>query len=167
MDKATVIVNGLNQFSRESEKLDEKCDLNAILDNCLTMLGSIMNKNIDIKKHYYNEKIIMKGNVGQLHQVFVNILVNAVQAIEQKGKIVLKTELHKNSIRIVIEDNGIGISKENLSKIADPFFTTKDPGKGTGLGLSISYSIIKEHNGNIEFKSQLGKGTSVQVTFPL
>jgi signal transduction histidine kinase len=94
-------------------------------------------------------------------------LVNAVYAIESSGKIVVKTNIDENNAYIRIIDDGCGISKDDLSKITDPFFTTKPPGEGTGLGLSITYNIISEHNGSIEFESELNKGTVVNVILPL
>jgi len=106
------------------------------------------------------------GNCGQLHQVFINILVNACQAIENKGIITIRTENNNDFASIRITDTGCGISEENLPKITDPFFTTKEPGKGTGLGLSITYNIIQAHGGKINFQSEVGVGTSVLITLP-
>jgi len=101
-----------------------------------------------------------------LHQVFLNILSNAEQSIKEKGIITISTEINNKFAVISIEDNGEGISNDNLSKITDPFFTTKEPGKGAGLGLSIVYQIIEEQKGTIEFKSKIGKGTKVIIKLP-
>jgi len=106
-------------------------------------------------------------NEGQLHQAFLNILLNSVQAIEGSGIIDLTTIATPKKVRIVIRDNGKGISPENLNKITDPFFTTKEPGQGTGLGLSIVQTIIHEHKGKVDFESVEGEGTSVTITLPL
>ena len=104
--------------------------------------------------------------MNNIHQVFLNILSNAEQAIDGKGKIYIKTWKTEADLTIEISDTGKGIEKEELSKITDPFYTTKDPGEGTGLGLSIVYSIIKEHGGRLEFESEINKGTKVRVILP-
>ena len=109
----------------------------------------------------------MLGNIGELHQMFISILNNSIQAIENEGVISIKTQKFKENIVIDISDTGSGISEENISKITDPFFTTKDPGKGTGLGLSIVYRIIQDHKGNLEFQSKVNKGTIVKITLPI
>jgi PAS domain S-box-containing protein len=167
IERISGIVKGLNQFSRSNDQLDEDCYLHQIIDNCLVMLHNKLKHKAQVQKNYFDGQILIKGNVGKLHQVFVNILDNAIQAIETEGIIKIKTALKANKVHITIEDNGMGIAKHNLSKITDPFFTTKDPGKGTGLGLSISYSIIKDHNGSLEFESEPGKGTKVILTLPV
>ena len=104
--------------------------------------------------------------MGKLHQVFTNIIINASQAIEQKGKISVSTSTMGEEISVEISDNGHGISEEDISRITNPFFTRKDPGEGSGLGLSITYSIIKKHRGNITFNSKINDGTTVRVQLP-
>ena len=116
---------------------------------------------------YHNGPLHVLCNEGQLHQAFLNILLNSVQAIEGSGIIDLTTSATPKKVRIVIRDNGKGISPENLNKITDPFFTTKEPGQGTGLGLSIVQTIIHEHKGKVDFESVEGEGTSVTITLPL
>lgn len=167
VDKASTIVNGLRQFSRDNNVYNEECNVSTIIDNCLTMLNNQLKDRITIEKNYNDNNIITEGNVGKLHQVFINILSNAADAIKDHGEIRISTLKKYNSLVIEIADNGEGISKENLKKIADPFFTTKAPGKGTGLGLSITYKIIQEHKGTIKFESELGKGTLVRVSLPI
>lgn len=165
LDKATIIVQGLNQFSRDIKAKDEDCNINEILDNCLMMINNQITHRIKVAKNYSNKKLLLKGNIGQLHQAFLNIFTNTVHAIKDKGEIKIITKESNNKIIIEIIDNGIGISKANLPKVTDPFFTTKEPGKGTGLGLSISYTIFNEHKGSIEFESEINKGTKVKVSF--
>ena len=161
------IVNGLSQFSSSNSEYNEDCVIHLILDNCILLLANSFKNRIDVQKEYFNETIIIKGNIGKLHQAFFNILLNASQAIKNKGTINIKTLKDDEKISVTIKDNGCGISKEDLKHIVVPFFTTKDPGKGTGLGLSIAHSIIKEHKGTITFDSVEGKGTTVNITFPL
>ncbi len=167
INRIASIVRGLNQFSRENDNLNEDCDLHAILNNCLSMLRNQYKNQIRIDTKYLDQAIIIKGNVGKLHQVFTNILSNAIQAIEKQGIIAISTSLNKSNAQITIIDNGCGIDEEHLLKITDPFYSTKNPGKGTGLGLSISYSIVQSHKGSLQFKSTPHIGTEVQIKFPL
>ena len=166
IERVSEIVKGLNQFSRNNETLSEDCDIHSIINNCLVMLNNQLIERIKVTKNFFREEIRIEGNVGKLHQVFINVLSNSIQAIDKNGFISISTnKIGKNCI-IEISDSGCGINTENLPKITDPFFTTKDPGKGTGLGLSITYSIIRDHKGIIEFYSELNKGTTVKITLP-
>ena len=167
IERASAIVQGLNQFSRDSKSVNEKCDLHSIIDNCLVMLNNQLKHRVEIKKLYLDEDLIIYGNIGQLHQVFINILSNSSQAIAEQGLIVISTKFNNNSAIVEISDNGFGIEKDNLSKITDPFYTTKDPGKGTGLGLSITYNIIQKHRGKLEYDSIYGKGTTAKIILPI
>jgi len=167
IERISGIVKGLNQFSRNNENLDENCDIHTILENCLVMLHNKTKNKVEIVKQYTNNPIITKGNVGKLHQVFINILTNAYQSILESGTILINTKIEGSNTIIEIIDNGIGIEKKNLPNITDPFFTTKPPGEGTGLGLSISHTIIKEHKGNLIFESEENKGTKVKVILPI
>ena len=166
VERSTAIVKGLNQFSRNSESLNEDCDIHAIMENSLSMLQNQIKHRIIIEKQYCSDKLQIRGNVGHLHQVFLNIFGNAVQAIPQEGLIKIETESILDKISIKVTDTGMGISAENLEKVTDPFFSTKDAGEGTGLGLAITYNIIREHKGEMEFKSELGKGTTVKIILP-
>jgi ligand-binding sensor domain-containing protein/signal transduction histidine kinase len=166
VNRTSKIVQSLNRFGRSEDSSSENCDIHAIIDNCLQVLYNQLINKIDVQKRYCQELPKLAGNEGKLHQVFLSILVNAEQAIEKEGKIEISSKIENKFIVIAITDNGCGISKENLTRISDPFFTTKDPGKGTGLGLSIVYSIVKEHKGSIEFESEEGKGTTVKVKLP-
>jgi len=104
---------------------------------------------------------------GQINQVFMNLLANAIQAIPEKGKIFITTKLAGDMVKISIKDTGNGMTEEVRKKIYDPFFTTKEVGKGTGLGLYISYGIIEKHNGKIEVFSHVGEGTEFVITMPI
>jgi len=166
VDRSSAIVQGLNQFSRKTESHDEDCNVHAIIDNSLTMLHNQMKRRITIEKKYFGSDIVIKGNVGNLHQVFINIISNAVQSIESEGTITIQTGCKESEVIIEVTDTGKGISPEHMNKITDPFFTTKDPGEGTGLGLSITYNLISEHQGKLEFTSEQGKGTTVKIILP-
>ena len=105
------------------------------------------------------------GNAGKLQQVFLNLFVNARDAMPEGGELRVFTETVDSKIEIAIQDTGVGISRENVKKIYDPFFTTKAAGKGTGLGLSVSYGIVQEHGGTISVESKPGSGTSFKLEF--
>lgn len=166
VERISKIVKGLNQFSRNNENYDETCDIHEIINNCLTILNNVTKFKVDIKTTFTDQSVIIKGNSGKLHQVFLNILDNAIDAIPGHGELIIITDSNKNGISVSIKDNGEGIEKEVLNKLFEPFFTTKPPGKGTGLGLSISMAIIKEHKGKLEIDSEIGKGTKVLITLP-
>jgi signal transduction histidine kinase len=166
IQRATSIMNGLNQLSRNNEDLNEKCDLHAIIENSLSISKGQWKNVIEIIRNFSDDAIIIPGNVGKLHQVFINLIVNAYQSIEKSGSVTITTEINNNTAIISIADTGCGISKNKIANITDPFYTTKEPGHGTGLGLSITYHIIREHNGTLNFKSTLNKGTTVTVELP-
>lgn len=165
--RAAGIVKSLNHYSRHDNLVISECNIEEIINDCLIMLQAEYKGRIEIKKDFTADKYILTGNDGRLHQAFLNIMANAVQAIRDNGKITVKTILREDKLNIEIKDSGEGISQENIKKIFEPFFTTKDPGKGTGLGLAITNKIIKEHQGEILFKSRLGAGTKVIVKLPV
>jgi len=104
---------------------------------------------------------------SQLNQVFMNLLVNAAHAIDEHGRITLRTGQEGENVWVEVEDTGTGIKPEHMKRIFEPFFTTKPVGKGTGLGLSLSYGIVKKHGGRIEVRSELGKGSTFRIYLPL
>ena len=167
VERASEIVKALNLFSRSNESYSETCDIHSIIDNSLIILTNQYKNRIEVIKEYDPESVVASGNVSKLLQVFLNVLTNSIHAIEDEGKITVKTRRNNEYAVVVITDSGCGICKENLSKVTDPFFTTKDPGKGTGLGLSIAYKIIQEHKGILNINSEEGKGTVVEVELPL
>jgi signal transduction histidine kinase len=165
VNRASAILKGLSQYSRQSEIHNERCDIHKILDNCLVILGNKLKHRITIERNYSEDPVVLLGNEGKLHQVFINLLSNAEQAIQGNGVIRIMTKKENDQLSIFIEDTGGGISKENLSKIGDPFFTTKLPGQGTGLGLSIAYQIIESHGGKVLVTSELNQGTKFLLLF--
>ena len=167
VERASEIVKALNLFSRSNESYTETCDIHSIIDNSLIILTNQYKNRIEVIKEFDSESVVASGNVSKLLQVFLNVLTNSIHAIEDEGKITIKTMRNKEHALVEITDSGCGICKENLSKVTDPFFTTKDPGKGTGLGLSIAYKIIQEHKGILNINSEEGKGTVVEVELPL
>ena len=166
LKRSMAVVKGLSHYSRDTSDKEEECLVHEILDNCLVMLNNQLKNRVEVIKKYTPGQLIVKGNDGQLHQAFLNVLNNASQAIPEKGEIQVSTLKNETDVIIEVSDTGSGIAPAIINKITDPFFTTKEPGKGTGLGLSITYSIIKEHEGTIEFESKVGKGTTVKIILP-
>ncbi|MBN1924225.1 MAG: GAF domain-containing protein [Prolixibacteraceae bacterium] len=159
-------VMGLNYFSSENNSMDEKCQIHFVIENCLAIINSKINEKIEILKEFSPDELIVKGNISKLHQIFLNLLGNAIEAITEKGKIKITTERKNNWIITEIIDTGKGIPKNIIGNITDPFFTTKEAGQGTGLGLSITYNLVLEHNGKLEFESEITKGTTARVLLP-
>lgn len=167
VDRTSNIVKGLNEFSRTNTLLNERCDIHAIIDNCLLMLNHQFNDKIQIRKKFQEYPLACKGNIGKIHQVFINILMNAIYAIQENGVISIETKQANGHAEIVISDNGCGIEPSIINRVTEPFFTTKPPGQGTGLGLSVTYTIVKEHRGSMIFDSKVNTGTTVKLLFPL
>ncbi|MBD9355406.1 ATP-binding protein [Methylomonas albis] len=159
------IVQDLKDFSRVGELEKQLANLESGLDSTLNVVWNEIKYKAEVVKEYGGIPEI-NCIASQLNQVFMNLLINAVQAIESHGRITIRTGHDKNSVWVEVEDTGKGIKPEQLGKIFDPFFTTKSVGMGTGLGLSLSYGIVKKHNGCIEVKSELGKGTIFRVLLP-
>lgn len=162
------IVKGLRTFSRIDTSGLHKTNVHENFDSTLIILNNTIRDQIIIEKKYDPTLPEIDTFNGQLNQVFMNILTNAVQAIgEQKGTITIETQAMGDQVQVQISDTGGGMSEETMEHIFEPFYTTKEVGKGTGLGLSISYGIIKEHNGRIEVNSTLNKGTTFTITLPV
>lgn len=164
--RAAKIVSSLNEFSHSTDDQDAPCNVHHMIENCLTMIQYRLKEGIEVIKEFDNEELMIMGNNGKIHQAFLNIVTNAIQAIDDQGHIKIKTSVEKDEIIISFSDSGQGIKPENLSKITEPFFSTKEPGKGTGLGLSITYSIIADHDGTLNYTSEWGKGTTATITLP-
>ena len=163
-NRAASIVKGLLDFARQSEPKMTPTDINVEIIKALDLIRHQM-KDIKVTTIFQTLPMI-NCDPGQISQVIINMLTNSIQAIIENGEITIETKMENDNVEILITDNGCGISEENLNRIFDPFFTTKKPGEGTGLGLSISYGIIKRHNGSINVKSQVGKGTTFTIKLP-
>jgi len=160
------IVRSLKNFARLDEAEFQETDLHEGLDSTLTLLCHELKNRIEVIKRY-GELPRVQCYPNQLNQVFMNVLANAEQAIEDKGTITITTEHRGESAIVQISDNGKGIPPDELKRIYDPGFTTKGVGVGTGLGMSISYNIVQKHNGRIETTSTPGEGTTVAITLPV
>ncbi len=164
-DRIKKIVIDLKDFAHPGEEVIQPTDINNGLDTTLNVVNNELKYKATVHKDF-GEIPLVKGVPQQLNQVFMNILVNAAQAIDKKGDIHIKTCLVDRNVTITISDTGSGIAEENLNKIFDPFFTTKDIGKGTGLGMNIAYNIIQKHHGTIKVQSEVGKGTAFTISLP-
>ena len=166
--RTSEIINSLRTYTRNSDSDEMFISVNDSVDEALIMLKHRYKYRVDIEKDL-GEVPEIRALPGKLNQVFVNILSNAFDAIEDKGVVNISTRYHskKRLVEIVVEDNGKGIEKADVDKIFDPFFTTKDPGSGIGLGMYISYGIISQLGGVIKVSSKYGKGTKVVITLPV
>lgn len=159
------IVHDLQGFAR-SDQVRKMANINDGIDAMVNVIGSELKDVAAVTKNL-GELPLTRCNPGQLNQVFMNLLVNAAQAIESFGEIRIRTWADDDNIFITFADNGRGIPAANMNRIFEPFFTTKEVGKGTGLGLSVSYDIIRNHGGEIKVESNEGKGTTVTVVLPI
>lgn len=153
-----------NHLKINKDILDINMLLEDVSNSCMPLIN---NKKISFLSNIDEDELYIEGDYERLKQVFINIIKNSIEAITPKDDsyIDLDTEIRKNNIHIYIEDNGVGITKKDLEKIKEPFYTTKKD--GTGLGVTLSFEIIKAHNGSIIYNSEYGKGTKVEVVLPL
>ncbi len=164
--RTSKIVKGLREFSHIDSEQMEPADIHHGIDTTLNLLKNKFIEGVKLSKNYDQSIGLINCHIGQLNQVFMNLLVNALYAIKEKGEIVITTKDQDDNVLISIEDNGSGIPEELINKTFDPFFTTKKVGEGMGLGLSISHGIIKLHRGIISVKSTPEKGTRFDILLP-
>ena len=160
------IVEGLRSFARLDEAEVKESDINESIESTLKVVWNELKYKCEVRKAFGTLPLI-RCHPGQLNQVFMNLFVNAAQAIPEKGEIAVETQATETEIIVRISDTGGGIPPGELSKLFDPFYTTKPVGQGTGLGLSISHGIIQKHNGSIEVESEVGKGTTFTIRLPI
>lgn len=162
------IIEGLLKFSRTSETESMNVNVNEVIDESLVLFGNqLSSHNVELNKVLNPDIPTIRANHTQIQQVFTDIIINALQAMPQGGKLTIVTRpIHSFAVEIEFTDTGEGIPKENLTKIFEPFFTTREPGKGTGLGLYMIYRILQNHRGRIDVKSVVGKGTTFTITLP-
>jgi two-component system, NtrC family, sensor kinase len=165
--RASEIVNNLLNFSRTGGAEWKEIDLNALLEETLSLVQHpFKTANVSVIRSFTPELPSVLGSNNRLQQVFLNLFLNARDAMPGGGMLEVRTSVNHETVEVEVTDTGVGIAAENVARIFDPFFTTKASGRGTGLGLSVSYGILKEHAGRIDVRSTPGKGTSFRLELP-
>ena len=170
LERCGNIVSGLLSFSRETSLEYKRINLNEVLEAVIALTHHKLElQSIKLETHLCPGPLWVRGNANRLEQCLLNLVFNAMDAMPEGGNlcVVSKLDPAQNQVQVEIRDTGSGIHAENLNHIFDPFFTTKEAGKGTGLGLSIVYGIAKNHNGHIRVESEVGKGSSFLLKFPV
>lgn len=165
-ERIAAIMNSLKTFARLDEAERKKANLHHGIESALTLLQHRLGERINVLRRYGPLPDLM-CYPNRLNQVFMNVLVNAIQAIADRGTITITTRIDEGHAVLEFEDTGVGIERARLDRIFDPGFTTKGSGVGVGLGLATSYRIVEEHHGNIEVSSERGKGTTVRIRLPI
>jgi two-component system, NtrC family, sensor kinase len=166
--RASEIVNNLLNFSRTGGAEFTEVDLNAVVDETLALVAHpFRTAQVNVTRNLQQQLPLVLGSNNKLQQVFLNLFLNARDAMPSGGTVEIRTASFNGSVEVEIKDTGAGIPRENLHRIFDPFFTTKASGRGTGLGLSVSYGIVKEHSGKLDVRSTPGKGTAFRLEFPV
>jgi two-component system NtrC family sensor kinase len=164
-ERCATIIRQLLDFSRENTPEKKIRDVNPLLDRCLHLVEhQALFHDIEIVKNLSSSPLHVLMDAGQMQQVFLNLLVNAGEAMPTGGTLTITTRSNGEKVEIVVCDTGTGIPPHDLTKIFDPFFTSKEVGKGTGLGLAVSYGIIEKHGGSIEVESTVGQGTTFTIS---
>ncbi len=163
------IVRHLLDFARQSEPVLKPVAVSDVIDQVLSLVGHQAEmKKIKVAREEMPGLPLVFGDSGQLQQVFINLLINAIQATSDGGKITIRTWLgYDGNVRVSVQDTGCGIPRENLARIFTPFFTTKKDAKGSGLGLAVSHGIVERHGGKIEVESEVDKGSTFTVFLPV
>jgi len=168
--RASEIVRNLLDFSRSEQPVSEPVNIVQILRDTLKLVqNQVVLSGVEVERDLPSDLPIIHGNPKTLQQVFLNLLINAIQAMRDGGTLAVRarTENGGQWLKVEVADTGIGIDPEDLPHIFEPFYTTKEVGRGTGLGLSVSYSIAQKHGGHIEVKSQKGAGSTFTVVLPV
>jgi len=166
--RASEIVNNLLKFSRVSDSEYAELDLNRVIRETLSLAEPMLRgAKISVNPQLTSELPAVYGNAGKLQQVFMNLILNARDAMPQGGELTIVTESQDSTVEVEVADDGVGIPADHVGKIFDPFFTTKARSRGTGLGLAVTYGIIREHSGKIRVESTVGRGTSFRLEFPV
>jgi two-component system NtrC family sensor kinase len=164
------IIRGLLDFSRQRKPDKSMSNVNTILQECIALVENQATfQNIQIVKDFQDDLPLVVLDPSQIERVFINVIINAAEAMDGEGQLELTTRYDPSdgSIEVTISDTGCGIKEEDIINIFDPFFTTKEVGHGTGLGLAISYGIIKSHKGSVSVKSEVGKGSTFIFRLPI
>jgi two-component system NtrC family sensor kinase len=162
------IVRKLSLFARQAPAKREPLNLSRVVREGMFLIEPRCRKEgIELSLDLNDNLPDVVGDAGQLTQVLLNLVVNAIQAMSPGGALVVATEQGERGVRLRVSDDGVGIPAEVRARIFEPFYTTKDVGQGTGLGLSVVHGIVKAHGGEIDVSSELGQGTTFVVTLPM
>jgi len=178
VQRATEIIKHMRDFARQSDVVKTKVNINDPIKDVFKVLGHQLKVHqIELELDLDPELPFIMADHNRLEQVFINLVTNAVDAMDKKGEklkdqdwkrlLKIKSFSENGQAVVTVADTGTGIPKDIIDKIFEPFFTTKEVGKGTGLGVSISYGIVKDYEGTIEIKSKVGKGTTFELRFPV
>jgi two-component system NtrC family sensor kinase len=168
VERAGATVANLLDFTHRDESSFKILSVQDVLESTAVLISNeLLLKKIIFKIKYDENLPKIRGHHQNLQQVFLNLFLNAIEAMHNGGELTVVSSVEGNSVRIDISDTGVGIPQENLARIFDPFFTTKELGKGTGLGLSVSFGIVEKHHGSIVANSEAGKGTTVTIFLPV
>ncbi len=164
VNRCSRIIRNLLDFARQKELMLRLVDINQVIEQVLAMVGhQAQLQNIEVVKEFSPSLPKVMADFDQLQQVFINLTLNAIQAMPDGGKLTLRSSAVDGEVRIDVQDTGCGIPKENLNKLFTPFFTTKEKGKGVGLGLAVAHGIIERHKGRTKVQSEVGKGTTFSI----
>jgi PAS domain S-box-containing protein len=165
--RASEIANNLLKFSRVGGSEYSDLDVNRVITESLSLVEPMLKAaRITVHSQLKPSMPRVYGNSGKLQQVFMNLIMNARDAMPRGGELTIATEAEDSTVHVEVSDNGVGIPADHLNKIFDPFFTTKGTSRGTGLGLAVTYGIIREHSGSIQVDSVVGRGTTFRLEFP-
>jgi two-component system, NtrC family, sensor kinase len=168
MEGASATVRNLLDFTRKDKPAFAAVSIPVLIHETLKLLSNEMNlARVELRSEIDDPVPTVMGSPRNIQQVFLNLMLNAIQAMPGGGELLVKVRVESDFLRIDIRDTGTGIPADNLAKVFDPFFTTKEPGIGTGLGLAVSYGIMEAHGGKITVESEIGKGTVFSTFFPL
>ncbi|MBN2801773.1 MAG: response regulator [Deltaproteobacteria bacterium] len=165
-DRGAQLTQNLLGFARKSNFKKQMLSLNQVVESTVMLLQRTANKNIHIKTICHESNPLMKGDRSQIENAVMNLCLNALDAMRDKGTLLLRTGIEKNQVYLQVTDTGDGMDIETQEHVFEPFFTTKSEGKGTGLGLSMVYGAVHAMNGKIHLESMPGKGTEITLTFP-
>jgi signal transduction histidine kinase len=164
--RVSEIVSNLKQFSKKGTDEFSSTNLVDVIGDSLAIITNKVKYKHDVSVIHASDELIVNGNFGQLQQVFVNLFINAIDAMPDTGTLSIQTLCKNNEAIIVVKDDGVGMKNKTITRVFEPFYTTKGDSKGTGLGLSVSYAIITKHNATINVESEVNKGTTFVLTFP-
>jgi C4-dicarboxylate-specific signal transduction histidine kinase len=166
IDRIASIVRQLLEFHRPKPMVLDRVDIVAVIDDVLSFMGRLLESaGVEVIREYQRGSYKVMGSADSLKQVFLNLLINARDAMPDGGKVIIRISMQEAQVIVEVGDTGPGIPPEVAAHIFEPFFTTKEVGKGTGLGLSVCYGIIKSHNGSITFRN-LNPGSCFEMTLP-